>query len=321
MQTRKFIAAAISMALISGAAGAQTIAFGTTKTGGANNNLATALAKIVTEKTGLKVRIIPMTGLETYGPMTDRGRMDLVTANATDLGWAMTGTGPFKGKKMANLRLVAALYSFHVGFFVRKDSPIKTVADVKGKRVPIKFSNQYSAGRHAYGVLWAAGLKEKDLDGVPVPNVVRAAADFARGKLEASFFAVGAGKVKEVAAQVGGIRYLPLPTSDDAVKRMREFVPFATVEVLKPTPSDPGIVGDLPVMTDVYYLVAGKHVKADVIAKFLDVLYSEKKKLTSAVRRWSRYNPKGMYRAIKDLAWHPAAVKWYETKGQARGNL
>ena len=40
----------------------------------------------------------------------------------------------------------------------------------------------------------AYGVQESDFDGVPVPHVVRGADDFMQGKVEASTFAVGAGK-------------------------------------------------------------------------------------------------------------------------------
>ena len=57
----------------------------------------------------------------------------------------------------------------------------------------------------------AFGVKPSDFDGVPVPHVVRGADDFMQGKVEASTFAIGAGKMSEVDAKVGGIRWLSMP--------------------------------------------------------------------------------------------------------------
>lgn len=302
-------------ALFAGTASAQTVSLATTKTGGANNVAMTVLSKAVGEKHGLQIRVIPMTGMETYGPGVDAGRIDTAGAPATDVAWAMTGTGAFKGKKMPNIRLVAALYSAKYAWMVQKDSPIKTIAGLKGKRVPITFSSQYSAGRHAMGALASAGLSEKDVDGVPVPNVLKAGDLFAQGKTDVTWFIMGAGKVKQIASQVGGIRYLPLVTTPEGVAAMRKFTPGASVVVAQPHPGDPGIVGPTPAMTEFYYMIANKNVADDVVAGFLDVLYNDQDKLAAGVPLWKNYDPKELYRSAGDLPWHPGAEKWFQAHG------
>ncbi len=52
--------------------------------------------------------------------------------------WAYTGTGVFEGKpNVPGLRLIANLYPESVHVVVKKGSGIKTVADLKGKRVAL----------------------------------------------------------------------------------------------------------------------------------------------------------------------------------------
>jgi sulfonate transport system substrate-binding protein len=68
------------------------------------------------------------------------------------------------------------------GIVVPKDSPIKTVADLKGKKVAfLKSTNSYPAILH---VLATAGLKEEDIQIVQVTGPDAAAA-FASGQLDA----------------------------------------------------------------------------------------------------------------------------------------
>ena len=55
-------------------------------------------------------------------------------------------------------------------------------------------------------ILATAGLTEKDIKPVLVPNVVRSADDFISGAADMFYFAFGAPKVREVDATVGGIR-------------------------------------------------------------------------------------------------------------------
>ncbi len=306
-------------ALMASGASAQTVSFGTSPQGGANNALGSALGKIVSEKHGLKIRIVPMAGTEQYAPMINTGRMDVAIASTTDVRFAHDGMVTFKGRAQKNLRAIASLYAFQVAFLVRKDSPIKKLSELKGKRLPTKFTNQKAAHRHFLASLKSVGLSEADVKGVPVPNVIRAAKDFVQGKLDATWFAVGAGKVKEIAAQVGGIRYLPAATSATALARMKTLAPGAFIEIAKPRKSAPGIVGPTPVITETYMLFGGTHVKANVIGKFLDTLHSEKGKLSAAFARWKRYSPKRLWRKAEGLPWHPEAIKWFKGKGLKQG--
>ncbi|MDB5875530.1 MAG: immunogenic protein, partial [Ramlibacter sp.] len=52
--------------------------------------------------------------------------------------WAYTGTGAFEGKpKITDLRMIANLYPESIHLVVKKGSGIKSVADLKGKRVAL----------------------------------------------------------------------------------------------------------------------------------------------------------------------------------------
>ena len=312
----KHLLVGLAMAIIfTAAAQAETVSFGTSPQGGANNALCTALGKVVNEKTGLRIRIVPMAGTEQYAPMISKGRMDVAVASSTDIKFAHDGLVTFKGRPQPNLRAIASLYAFQVAFLVKRNSPIKRVTELKGKRIPIKFTNQKAAHRHFLAAIAAAGLTEDDFKGVPVPNVVRAAQDFVQGKLDATWFAVGAGKVKEIAAQVGGIRYLPAETSPEALARMRKFAPAAYIEIAQPRKATPGVVGPTPVITENYMLFGGKHVSDEVVAKFLDTLHTEKAKLSAAFARWKRYDPNVLALNVEGLSYHPGAIKWLKAHG------
>ena len=73
---------------------------------------------------------------------------------------------------------------------------------------------------------------------MPVPHVVRGADDFMQGKVEAATFAVGAGKVAEVNAKVGGIRFLDMPNTPEALARLHEVMPRGLFHMLNPGAGD-----------------------------------------------------------------------------------
>jgi len=77
--------------------------------------------------------------------------------------WAYTGTGLYEGKgKVEDLRLIATLYPETIHLVARKGANIKSVADLKGKRVSL---DEPGSGTlvDARLVLTAFGLTEKDV--------------------------------------------------------------------------------------------------------------------------------------------------------------
>jgi TRAP transporter TAXI family solute receptor len=91
------------------------------------------------------------------------GAMESGFSQADVATWAQTGTGIFEGKPhVPGLRLIANLYPESVHVVVRKGSGIKSVADLKGKRVAL---DEPGSGTlvNARAILAAYGIKEADI--------------------------------------------------------------------------------------------------------------------------------------------------------------
>jgi TRAP transporter TAXI family solute receptor len=125
--------------------------------------------------------------------------------------WAYTGTGAFEGKpRITDLRLIATLYPEDIHLVVKKGSGIKSVADLKGKRVAL---DEPGSGTlvDARIVLAAYGLKESDIK----PDYIKpnqAGDKLKDGALDAFFFVGGApaGAIAELASAGAGIELVPL---------------------------------------------------------------------------------------------------------------
>ena len=104
-------------------------------------------------------------------------------------GWAYAGTGIFAADgPMKGLRAIANLFPEDVQIVVRGDSPIHSLADLKGRRISL---GQMGSGTLADArvILAAAGLSEKDLSAEYLrPGV--AAANMTEGTLD-GFFLIG----------------------------------------------------------------------------------------------------------------------------------
>src|SRR5262249_54320664 len=120
-------------ALAAAPAQAQTYGFATLPPGTLNHTTASAVAKVLKEKAGLNVLVQPTAGDQVIVPMVARGEAEIGISNAMEV-----HDGLSKGFK--DLRIIAAAHALRVGFFVRRDSDIRTVAELKGKRVPYGFS-------------------------------------------------------------------------------------------------------------------------------------------------------------------------------------
>lgn len=107
--------------------------------------------------------------------------------------WAYSGTGTFDGKpKAQDLRLIATLYPESIHLVARKGSGIKTVADLRGKRVSM---DEPGSGTlvDVRLILGAFGMTDKDIKAEYLkPN--QAGDKLKDGGLDAFFFVSGAGR-------------------------------------------------------------------------------------------------------------------------------
>jgi TRAP-type uncharacterized transport system substrate-binding protein len=147
-----------------------------------------------------------------------------------------------------------------------------------------------------------------------VPHVVRAADDFAQGRVEAASFAIGAGKVAEVDVKVGGIRYLNMTNTPEAQARMRKVDPTAYIAVLNPAPQFAGVIGPTAVIFQDYLVVTGTQLSDEAAYKTAKVLYDHQDKLIAIAKTFAEYKKEGLSRS-HGLPFHPGAIKFYREKG------
>ena len=183
--------AATAAAFIAGPAMAQSVGMATAKQGAYTYSAGAAIAKVASDN-GLSMRIQPFAGTTAYVPVLGKGEVQFGLANQLTTFYAIKGLSMFKGKAQPNLRVVTVMVPFGGAFYVKKDSPIKTMADLKGKRVPARFTSARVLHILVSGALANAGLSYDDVKQVPVTTVPSNADAYARGQTDAFFFANGA---------------------------------------------------------------------------------------------------------------------------------
>jgi hypothetical protein len=138
------------------------------------------------------------------------GSMESGFSQADVNAWAYTSTGMYEGKpKVEELRVIANLYPESVHVVVKKGAGIKSLADLKGKRVSI---DEPGSGTivNARALLAAFGVAEKDIKPEYLKQV-QSAEKFKDGSLDAYFQTTGypQGTLSELAA-TNGFELLPI---------------------------------------------------------------------------------------------------------------
>ena len=295
-------------------ASAQLYSIGTGKQGFFTYSAGAAIAKIAADA-GMNLRISPFGGSSAYVPGVAAGEQQFGLANELEAHYAVTGEVIYN-KKYPDLRVVAVLTPLYSQFFVKKDSPIKSIADLKGKRIPTGYTSQKVLDELTKGTLANGGLDYKDITPVPVPNVAGGADEFAQGKADVFMFALGAGKVTEVNSQVGGVRVVPVDHSKEAMARLRKYIPVAYATELKPGKGRTGIDAPTWVYAYDYLVLTNAKMSDDVVYKLTKIMHDHQKELGANFAGLNGFDPNHMTKPMDPVQFHPGAIKYYKEIGQ-----
>ena len=312
-----------ALLLIFGAAQAQqlprAVTIGTNPAGTVFYALAGGLAKVATEGTPIQVNIQPYTGTSTFIPLLNSGELDFAIVNAVDMGMAYLGPQKLKvgGKNdfqhSPNIRLVMRGAPLIVGLLVKKDSPLKSVHDVKGKRVTGEYPAHQAVWFNMYGALASGGVTWKDVKVVPVPAVNDGIDALVQGRAEVTVGAVNMAKIREADAAVG-VRHLSHDCSPEGDKRLRQAVPGYYTRMMK-AGSGAAIVEDTCTTAYDIYFATHKSASDQLVTAILKAIWDNEEKLKPihpGFREWTRD------RAVSPdvtIPYHPGAVKFYQEKG------
>jgi TRAP transporter TAXI family solute receptor len=292
-----------------GTASAQTYGFATLQPGSLNHTSATAIAKVLKDKGGMNVLVQPTAGDTAILPMVNRAEAELGNGNSLELHNAYEGAGP--GGKMTNLRVIAAIHTLRTAFWVRKDTPMQTIADLRGKRVVMGYSAMPTIDVITQAILATGGLTPKDVRPVLVPNVIRGADDFVSGAADMYFFAFGAPKVREVEATVGGSRVLEV--DEKGMPESRKYMKWGFLTPAAPGPIFVGVHKPMQVYSFDNTIFTNAKASDDFVYKVLDTLEKNKSDLVAIQPVLREFSAAAGYKQY-DVPYHPGALKYFKER-------
>ena len=300
--------------LLASAALAQTISIGTNPQGSLAYATGAGVAKVAIENAGMKMRVIPQGGPVVTLPLLNRGKLDFTISVSVVTAFANKGGAMFKGKKQGDVRVAASLFPLVLGTYVRKDSPIKTFADLKGKRVPSKFTKQKIAGLFSLAMMATAGVTMDDVKKFPVPNGVRGVEAFMAGKVDAVNFSLSSGKTRQAHAAVGGIRVLSAEMNAKTQAILQKIAPGAVLDVINPGPRFPGVTEPTNTLIAPFILNASTHTPSELVYRIVKALHAGKAKLVSSHKAFGGFDPRKINRDL-GLPYHEGANKFFKEAG------
>lgn len=188
---------------------------------------ASALAQAIKARSGAPVVVLAQA--------SDTARHNLLLTAKADI--ALSGLGSFFAQEglhayarpefgPQDIRLVLGAWSNNVAFAATAGSGIRTLADLKGRRVGVVGSN--AASLHVtQSLLDAAGLSFRDVKRIDLPGPGHAPEAVLMNKADAVIELTGSTAAHMIAGGPKGIQWLPVPHADEAIwKRLAAKAPY-----------------------------------------------------------------------------------------------
>jgi uncharacterized protein len=318
MRLGSLLALLATLTVATPAAAQKSASLGSNPPGTAFYSVASGLSKIVTDAGAVKLTVQPYSGSSTFLPLLDSGELEFGVNNAVDMALALRGPSFKIGGRnpfphTPNARLVINGSPFLVGLLVRKDSPIKNVYDVKGKRMTGEYPAHLAVWYNMFGHLASAGFGWNDVKVVPVPAVNEGVDALVQGRADVTEHAINSAKVKEADAAVG-VRHVTIDCSAEGERRLRAAVPGYYPRWVKAGTAT-GVVEDTCVIAYDLYLTAGKGVPDAMVEGTLRSIWDNIDKLPAIHPLFKEWTRERAVTSEMTIPYHPAAVRFLKERG------
>jgi len=127
----------LSLGMITCENRAERIRFATGGVAGTYYPLGTAIATVLTEKTGVSITVQSTGASRANIQLLQAGEVEMAIVQNDVMDYAWRGVDLFDGERVSNFRTLAALYSEVCQIIVNPASGIRSVADLRGKNVSV----------------------------------------------------------------------------------------------------------------------------------------------------------------------------------------
>jgi len=211
--------------------------------------------------------------------------------------------------KLSNLRAIASIYSNYIQIVANADSGIKTLADLKGKRISVG-APKSGTELNARAVLGAAGLTYKDFAKVEYLGFGESVDLMKNRQIDVTLqsAALGVASIRDLASSIA-IVVVAVPA--DVVKKVGDAAYVATTI---PANTYPGQTADVPAVAVNNFLVTNQKVSTDLVYQMTKSMFENLDALTAA-HAAAKAITLAKAPLNSPVPLHPGAEKYYREKG------
>jgi TRAP transporter TAXI family solute receptor len=322
MMKVKVLAVLLAIGVCAGPAAAQDVPkvmnMGTHGVGSLIYAMGIGMGKVLGQHLDVQVHVQPGAGPTQWLPQTASGEAQLGILNNYDAYHGRHATGGYEKalqNKGAPIMLLTSGTRNWLGPLVSGDSGIKSCADMKGKRIVVRYTGSAGVSAQGAAVVANCGLDPKDFRAVPVAGGpdkgVQAIMD---GIADVSGSgAVGMGIVAELDARKGA-RFVSLDPSPAAWERFRKHFP-ASPRKVEPGPGRVGVKEPVTLAEYPFYLVAAEKLSEEAAYRIVKVLWEKNSELFAMHARLRAWVKEGYVDDDATIPYHAGAVKFYKEVG------
>jgi len=241
--------------------------------------------------------------------LINKKEVELALVQSDTLDFAFNATEAFK-EPLRAMNAIAVLYPEVIQVVVGAASPIKSIADLKGKKVGVGAPGSGTEANFRQ-LLDAYGMKKEDVN-AQFLSFSESAEAYKDKHIDAFIVTAGipnAG-IMDVATQ-NEIRILNIP-ADVAAKLTKKYPFLAAVKV--PANTYKGQTAEVTTVAVNAVLIAGSGLKEAMVYNLTKALFENQADLAAAHAKGKELNMKTAVTGVS-IPFHPGAVKYYKEKG------
>ncbi len=275
-----------------------------------------AISRIVNQKEaeyGLKVTVESTGGSVFNINAVLSGDLEFGIAQSDRQSQALKGEAEWSDRgPQEDLMVVCALHPESITLVAAEDAGIRSIEDLRGKRVNIGDPGSGNRG-NAIDALSTAGLDwEKDIQAEQL-KAVESAKLLQDGRIDAYFYTVGHpnGSVLEATSGTRKVRFIPITNVDDLIKEYPYYARSVIPKSLYPSATNEGDVATYGVKAT---LITSAQVSEDIV-------YAVTKEIFDNLEDFKALHPAFMVLTKENMLegntapYHPGALKYFKEAG------
>jgi len=285
-----------------------SLSYVTLPTGSSNYTIAVGHAQLVAKKTDIELIVQPASGSVAIPGLVGSKEAMLGMGVAQTLFDAYKGVGEYQGKRHPFIRVLQSGHDMPFGILTHTGTGIKSISDLKGKRVSCNILTS-NVGRHV-GILElkAYGLDVKDVIALKSENNDTGVRDLIEGRTDATVCSLSGAKMEELATK---LKPVLLPFDPSRIGVIQQGLPAVFATVSKKTGSIPA---GIPIVGTPSILFAHQDLDEGTVYRLVKTLVESYEELRPIHRDFNDWTPKNAVKKLP-IPYHPGAIKYYKEAG------